>query len=72
MLDTSYNHFGPNSKLKRQKNKIFFLINVSKNRKNGVKKNFVIIFERFDILKTLKYIRQMRDEIKCNKAHYFF
>ena len=45
---------------------------MSKNRKNGVKKFFVIIFERFDILKMLNYIRQMRDEIKCNKAHYFF
>ena len=37
---------------------------MSKNHKNGIKIFFVIIFEKFDFLKTLKYIRQMKDEIK--------
>ena len=65
MLDPSYNHFDLISKLKNAKNKTFFLIKVSKNRKNGVKIFFVKFFERFYILKMLKYIRQMKDEIKC-------
>ena len=44
---------------------------MSKNRKNGAKKNRHI-FERFDILKMLKYTCQMKDEIKCNKKRSIF
>ena len=65
MLDPSYKHSDLISKLKNAKNKTFFLIKVSENRKNGVKNFFGKFFERFYILKMLKYIRQMKDEIKC-------
>ena len=48
------------------------MFNVSKNRKNGAKKKFVIIFERFDILKMLKLHvkRKMRSNAIKNKVFF--